>query len=359
MTTNFEFDISKQLAAASSNGWNLQEMHEAIPSGDFRKPRLLTYLMGGLTSTAYSQTPVFQFDITQYTPQLVSGKAYDERGNVVTKDKSTTKYYQIPSKGIRTIVKPADVQSRRKAGTMELMSVEELNAEQVAKAIEAFDIERELEYAQLLTAGTNRVAGGPFTSYNFHLDILGTARPSATPVDFTAATDPRDVIAGEVEKLQDKAAKYGLTVSNVVAICGKGFFDDALAAERMENFGRELRSAVDLASMGVPTLAQDNFYYKNFDSNVAGVTFVKYTASVAGTKMVADDKAYLIPVLSGVSLVKEVYAPAETLTDVNKPARELYSWMHSDNFVGIANFFEQNKLSMLPRPDLIVELVVA
>ena len=38
MTTNFEFDISKQLAAASSNGWNLQEMHEAIPSGDFRKP---------------------------------------------------------------------------------------------------------------------------------------------------------------------------------------------------------------------------------------------------------------------------------------------------------------------------------
>ena len=80
-----------------------------------------------------------------------------------------------------------------------------------------------MEYAQLLTAGTNRVAGGPFTSYDFHLDILGTARPSATPVDFTAATDPRDVIAGEVEKLQDKAAKYGLTVSNVVAICGKGF----------------------------------------------------------------------------------------------------------------------------------------
>ena len=141
MTTNFEFDISKQLAAASSNGWNCKKCTKPS-SGDFRKPRLLTYLMGDLTSTAYSQTPVFQFDITQYTPQLVGGKAYDERGNVVTKDKSTTKYYQIPSKGIRTIVKPADVQSRRKAGTMELMSVEELNAEQVAKAIEAFDIER-------------------------------------------------------------------------------------------------------------------------------------------------------------------------------------------------------------------------
>lgn len=356
--TDMIFDVQKQLVRASSNGFVLQDMHEAINMGNLAKPMLLTALMGGTTSTVYNQTTVFEYDLEKYTQVLVSGKSYTERGKDIPKEEATTKYYKIGSKGIRLNVMPTDAAERRKPGTNELLSVEDVLASQTRKAVDAFDFERELEYASLLTTRTNRTAGGPFPTYDFHQDILGAAIPAATNIDFSSVgADPRRDTRKAVAALESKLASYGLRASAFAVVCGGNYMDKAYSAEQLVNFGRELRSTVDLVSMAVPTLTADGFRYQNFDSPVSDVTYIQYNSPLGGGLMIGADDAYLIPIIAGESMVKEVYAPAiGSMADYNQPAREMYSWYAEDNFSGVNVWYEQNKLSMLPRPDLIVKL---
>lgn len=355
-----EHDIKKQVIRARNSGFNLIDQHDAIEMGDMRKPRLLTRLMAGATDAIMNQTSVFEYDLTKYVPATVTGKAYTERGNDIEKDLAEQRYYKIGSKGVRLNASPADAWEKRKPGTNEFLTVEEVNAGLIVKAVDAFDIERELEFASLLTAGVNRTAGGPFPVYNFHQDILGTARPAATSVDFTTnGADPLRQIRGLVDVMSDRVAKYGLSMNGVAVICDSNFFEAAFKAEQRLTFGREIRGSLDLATMGVPTIDADNFRYQNFDSAEADATFIKYGASLGGGKLIGSDKAYMVPILGSERLVLETYAPAVTMSTVNEMAREMYSWTYTDEFEGITSFFDENKLSMLPRPDLIIELEAA
>lgn len=359
--TDMIFDVQKELVRASSNGYLLQEMHSAIQMGNLAKPQLLTAMMGGNTSTVYNQTTVFEYDIEKYTPVLVSGKSYTERGLDMPKERAETKYFKIGSKGIRLNVAPADVAERRKPGTNDFLPLADILANQTRKAVDAFDFERELEYASLLTTRTNRTAGGPFPTYNFHQEILDSAIPAATAIDFdSVGAKPREATRKVVTALEAKLASYGLRASAYVVICGGNYMDKAYEAEQMINFGRELRSTLDLVSMPLPTISADGVRYMNFDSPVSGVTYVQYEASLGGNRLVGADDAYLIPIVASESLVKEVYAPAiGSMADLNQAAREMYAWYSEDNFSGTTAWFEQNKLSMLPRPDLIVKLAIA
>lgn len=351
-------DVQKELARASSNGFKFQDVHDSIEMGNLAQPKLLTVLMGGTTSKVFNQTTVFEYDITKYAPVLVNGKSYTERGKDIPKDHAETKYYKIGSKGLRLNVASSDVAERRKPGTNEMLDMEYVLANQARKAVQAFDIERELEYASLLTTRTNRTAGGPFPTYDFHQDILGTAIPSATDIDFASVgADPQRDTRKAVAALEAKLATYGLTASAFVVVCGANYMDKAYSAEQLVNFGRELRNTVDLVSMAIPTISAAGFRYQNFDSPVSGVTYIQHQGSFAGTASIGLNDAYLIPIIANESLVKEVFAPAiGSAADYDKPARELYSWYNDDNFEGTTIFYDQNKLSMLPRPDLIVKL---
>ena len=358
--TKIIHDVQKELVRASANGFQLQEMHDSVEMGNMAKPMLLTALMGGTTSTVFNQTSVFEYDLEKYTPVLVGGKSYTERGKDIPKDHAETRYYKIGSKGIRLNVAPSDVAERRKPGTNDFLSVEDILAKQNMKALDAFDFERELEYASLLTTRTNRTAGGPFPTYNFHQDILDAAIPAATEIDFdSVGADPRRDTRKAVEALEIKLASYGLRASAFVVICGGNYMDKAYSAEQLVNFGRELRSTVDLVSMAVPTITADGFRYQNFDSPVSGVTYIQYNGALGGSALVGANDAYLIPVIANESMVKEVYAPAMgSMADVNETASEMYIWSYEDNFEGVTAFYEQNKLSMLPRPDLITKLAI-
>lgn len=355
--TDMTVDVQKALVRAKQNGFVLQDQHDVVNMGNLAKPRLLTALMGGATATVYNQTSVFEYDLTEYTPAAVNGKSYTERGKDIEKDVATTKYYKIGSKGIRLNASPADAWERRKPGTNDFLTTDDVLADQVMKAMDAFDIERELEYSSLLTTRTNRTAGGPFPQYDFHQDILGAAIPGATDIDFSSVgATPLRAIRLEVEKMDDKLAKYGLSASGYVCVAGSNFFEAAFEAEARRDFTREIRGSLDLATMGVPTFDGNGFRHQNFDSGEADVMFIKYSAKLIGAAMIDTDSAYLIPILSGQSMVKEVYAPAVTMSTVNQMAREMYSWFYEDEFEGVTGFYEQNKLSMLPRPDLITEL---
>lgn len=355
-------DIQKELVRSAAAGFQMQDQHEAVNMGNMAKPKLLTVLMGGadVTSKVYGQTHVFQYDETKYTPATVSGKRYDERGNDISKDESKTRYYEIGSKGIRLNVSPMDYDGKRKPGTNELLTESDVLADQIMKASDAFDIETELEYAQLLTVGTNRTAGGPAAVYDFHTDILGVARPAAVSIDYASTTvDPDNAVKAIKNKLEDKVSQYGLSSNGVVVICGDNAFDKAMEFEKRINIARDLRSTVDIVSQMIPTIDAEGYRYDNFDSPTTGVRYIRYGAGYFGTKLIDTNSMFMIPVITGATLVKEAYAPAKVQGIVNTQALNMYSWFFTDTFVGITGFYEQNKLSMLPRPDLIVAMTAA
>ena len=363
MTVQVEtLDIQKELVTAKSNGFLLQDQHEAVNMGNMAKPRLLTVLMGGadMTGKVFGNTHVFQYDETKYTPQSVSGKRYDARGNDISKDVAKTRYYEIGSKGIRLNVAPEDYDGRRKPGTNELLTESDVLADQIMKAIDAFDIETELEYAQLLTAGTNRTAGGPAAVYDFHADILGSSRPAATSIDYASTTvDPDRAVAAVKNALDDRLAQYGLSSNGYIVIAGDNAFDKAYEFEKKIGIGRELRSTVDLVSQALPTINAGGYRFDNFDSPSSGVTYVRYGAKFFGTRLIGTDAMYMIPLIVGDTLVKEAYAPAKVRGIINTQALSLYSWFFTDEFTGVTGFYEQNKLAMLPRPNLIVAMTAA
>jgi hypothetical protein len=360
--TDFNVDIKKELVRAEGAGFQLQDQHNAVNMGTDIRPELLTALMGGANQVnkVYGQTHVFQYDETKYTPQLVSGKRFDERGKDIAKDKAVTRYYEIGSKGIRLNVAPEDYDGRRKAGTNEMLTEADVLADQIAKAQEAFMLETELEYAQLLTVGTNRTSGGPAAVYDFHNDILGSSRAAAITIDFASTVDPHEVVRKQKNLLANKLAKYGLRAAGYMVIAGDSFMDAAYEAEKLESLGRPLKSTLDLASQAVPTIDSNGYRFDNFLSELSGVEFVRYGSEIiGGTKLIGDKAAYMIPLIVGEGMVKEVYAPAKVRGIVNTQAREMYSWFYTDDFSGVTGFYEQNRLTALVRPDLIVNLDIA
>lgn len=352
-------DVQKELVRAKGNGFQLQDQHDLVNMPNLSKPQLLTVLMGGgsVTNRRYGNTSAFQYDEKDYTPVAVTSKRYDERGNDIAKDLPKTRFYEVPSKGIRLNVAPADYDGRRKPGSNELLTESDVLADLVSKAMGAFDIESELEYGQLLTAGTNRTTIG--TSYDFSLDIKGASRAAATTVDFASvAYDPAIFVRGHVNTVKSLAASYGLSVERVVIVAGDNFFDAAYEHEKMISLARELRTNIDLASQAMPQLRASSYLYDNFTSPTTGVEYIRYGASFFGSRVVGTDAAYIMPILSGSSLVVEGYAPAKTRGIVNTEAREMYSWFYVDDFEGVVGFYESNRIQILPRPDLIFNLTL-
>lgn len=364
MTTEMnQFDITKQLVAAQGNGFQLNDMTTQVNMGNMAQPSLLTAIMGAASVTGKEYldgTNIFEYDETNYTPATMNGKDFSQKGERLSTDKPRNRFFEVGSKGISLNVSPKDVVRRRRPGSTEHLALEDILNEQIMKAEGAVAFEEELESAQILTLGTNRTAGGPAPSYDFHDDILGSSRPAAATINF-AGTAPvaSTAIRNQTKVLRNRAAKYGLQVSGFDIIAGDDFFNAAYEYEKKVSIARDLRQQLDLVSQAVPVLVNGSFQYDNFDSPVSGVRYINYSASLAGSKLIADDAAYLIPRLSGDVLVRKVYAPAQTTTYVNSVAQELYAWFYQDEFEGVTGFYEQNSLMTLPRPDLIISLVLA
>lgn len=363
MTTfDNEFDVQKDLVRAQGDGFQLQDQTPLVNMGNMASPQLLTVLMGGAQSaTNHLNTNVFQYDEKNYVPQVFTGKSFTEKGKDLAKQKAKTRFFEVGSKGVRFNVSVEDYDGKRKAGTNEFLTEADVLADQIAKANQAAMLDMELDFASILTTGKNRVAGGPFTSYDFHTDILGSARPTALTVDYASASvNPAEVIRGEAQAMQNKLLSYGLNANGFIVICGDKYFSAAYEYEQMTTIARELRTTVDLVSQALPTIDHKGYRFPNFDSPTSGVTYVNYSANIlAGTKMIGDKEAYLIPLISGAPLVEKVFAPAKVRGYVNQPAQEMYSWFAVDDFKGVTGWYERNCLTVLPRPDLIRNLDIA
>lgn len=350
-------DVVKEMSVVQGAPWSYQDVSEGTQKGPVI-PKLLTALLSTKEETGMTQ--VFQYDATVDTAQLPSGKAYSMRGKDLPKDAAKMKYFSIPSFGLRANVAPHDYVNRRKPFSTELMDEGYLIAKMTEKVDKAYMLNDELAYAQLLTLDTNRVAGGPFTVYNYYTDIMGTSRPAAANMDLdTSATDHTLLFRNEKKELLTTLAHYGDSASKIIVICGDTFFNQRLDIEKKESFGRELRSQHDFASMEVlmSSFGSGAFQYDWFSGDTDGLIYINYGAEIiTGTKLIADTAGYMIPVGVG-NFMGITYAPAQTRTYANTEALKRYSWAKEDEFQGWTMFSEENKLFWNKKPDLVRVLV--
>lgn len=355
--------FDKALSRSNENSFELNDVTSIVERQQVN-PGLLTALLGGTTNSVFLQTKVFEYDELENTAQLPDGKRYDEYGNDLQKDKGRTLTYQVGSFGLRSNVAPADYADKRIPGTVnEVMNEAYLVSQMNAKSQKAWQMFDELAFAQLLTSDTNITRGGPMPEYNFYTDIIGTARPAK--IDMTLGDNTIDHFQAfneQLDFLEEDIEKTMNTMSMPIVICGKDFFNQRLEVEKQQGgagslvLNREMRGSLDLASMGVPeeNFGSGTFNYQYFDSH-DGLRYIRYSASILGTKLIADADAYMIPV-GAETFMKQVYAPAQTRQYVNSTAQSAYGWSKEDDRNGVTLWTEKNVLPMMVNPQLVRHL---
>lgn len=355
--SGIEFD--KALSPAQGSDFEMEDVSPLVARTEVA-PGLLTALLGGTTNDIFLQTNTIKYDELDDTAQLPDGKAFDAYGPDIQKDKARQLIYEVGSFGIRSNVAPKDYANKRIPGTQDLMDEAYLLGRMNMKAEKSWMMFDELSFAQLLTLDTNITRGGPQPVFNYHTDILGVARPAKISMNLGGAVDHFQLFAEQLDLLETDIEKTNNSMTMPIVICGKTFFNDRLTIEKQEGLARDMRGILDLQTMEVPTSnfgsGNGRFQYQWFDS-FDGLRYIRYSASILGTKMIADNDAYLIPI-GAETFLKKAYAPAQTRTYVNTVATKRYAWSREHERNGVTMNQESNCLPINVNPQLIRALTV-
>lgn len=355
-----DIDFEKATSPSQGSDFEMEDVSPLVTRTQV-KPRLLTALLGGDINDIFLETNTIKYDELDDTTQLPGGKAFDAYGPDLQKDKPRQLIYEVGSFGLRSNVAPKDYANRRIPGTQELMDEAYLLGRMNMKAEDAWMLFEELSIAQLLTQDTNIVRGGPQPQYNYYTDILGTNRPAKISMQLASnSVDHFQLFAEQLDLLETDVEKTNNTMNMPIVICGKNFFNQRLEIEKQEGLARDIRGPLDLQSMAVPisNFGSGNglFQYQWFDS-FDGLRYIRYSASILGTKLIGDNDAYMIPV-GAETFMKKAFAPAQTRTYVNTVAQKRYAWTRESERTGVTMHQETNVLPMLVHPQLIRALTV-
>ena len=350
--------LDKALGQAFTGGFQMEDISLGTQR-TYVKPRLLTAMFGTDLTNEYLTTTSFKYDETTSSVALPNGKQFHELGSNLTKDRAKTFHYEVSSTGLQFNASPADVSGRRKPNTMDLLTTADILAQMSIKAEDSWSNYDELGLAQLITTDTNIVRGGGGTVYNYYTDQVGSARPTA--IDMKLGT-PNDNFIQEFMQLRklnaQEVARGGESATAQVVICGDEFFNKRYAIDVQYSLARPIRGDLDLASMAVPTISDGNFMYDNFKSH-DGLWYINYGAEIiAGTNLIADADAYIVPVGLVNGLGKK-YAPAQTMDYVNTQALSMYSEYWEDNRTGVTVAQESNCLFFNGNPRAITHLTTS
>lgn len=345
------YEVSKALGEVQGSAFQLEDITEAVNLVQ-AKPGLLTALLGGAINDRLLMTDTFKWDEESDSAALPDGKAYSAYGKEIQKDVPRQLRYAVPSFGIKFSVAPGDYAGRRKPGTNEFLTEEDVVAKMNVKAAQAWANFDELAIAQLITTDTNIVRGGPFAVYNYHTEIAGGARAAATDMDLGSTTldfyqtfrEQRRLLQQELERNMDSA-------SQIVVVCGDAFFDDRYAIEQREGLAREIKFGLDLATQPINEtgFGSGNYNYAWFDS-MDGLRYINYGSEIiAGSPLIGANNAYMIPV-GAQNLMCMAYAPAQTREYVNQEAQRMYAWSNITSRQGVTVWQESNKLPVLMSP---------
>lgn len=361
LRVNKEVGLNKALTTGVNQPWNLEEITPMMERKELHPGLLTALLVPSTVNKEFLTNDIFRFDEVTQSTTLPAGKSFSEYGPRAEKPRAKQFMYAVSSFGHSYNVAPQDYANRRKYGSAaEYMTEADVLAMVVPEAQKGWDDYMELALAQLLTTDTNRVDGGPFETYNFYTEIVGSARPAKIDMDLGNNTIDHFQNARKQRKLLEQELMRAGDSGRAIILCGDEYFDKRYDIEKQEGLARDLRSSFDFASMALPetSFGDGSWAYDNFTSH-DGILYINYGGGIlAGQKLIADADAYLIPVGSQ-KTCKVAYAPAQTRSYVNTVANEMYAWTFADERQGVTVYTESNYLTALTNPRAIRHLTTS
>lgn len=348
-----QVDLAKALGETSVAGQNFEDISQAEALRTQVKPSLASALFGPATVSEGLMTDTFRFSTKEANLVIPTEKRFDERGNTITQDKGQTHRFGVVSRGLKHNVAPADYVGKFKWGTQDLLTEADVVADLNDKAMASFALLDELMYMTPIASGLEY--GGD--QVDWMNAITGTSRTAAIAMDIANSTTAHRDAEIHVKALAQEVERSGQSMSGVIALCGDSYFNDRRTVEENANLSRDLKFGTDLASEPIlsSSFGSGTFNYQYFQAS-DGILYINYGATIlAGSKMVADDEAHLIPV--GTSrLFSAAYAPSQTRTYANTQGQAMYAWSNFDDFAGVTTMYESNKLIMPRNPRLFITL---
>jgi hypothetical protein len=183
-------------------------------------------------------------------------------------------------------------------------------------------------------------ADGSTVIYNYFTEF-GVSQSTQNIAFSVSTTKVLQQIVAAKRTVEDKLG--GVMSSGFTALCSAEFFDAFTSHSAVTDSYKYQQSQF------LRTDQREGFEF-------GGVTWVEYRGTIGGTRFIATNKAYLIPM--GVpDLFKTLYAPAPYMESVNTMGLPFYAKRELMDFdLGIQVQVQSNPLHICTRPDAILEL---
>lgn len=353
--------VAKALRPLTENRFFYEDVLPGMLEERPLRPRILSTLLTGATQEDFFKTSTFTYMQEIRHNALPTGKRYDAVGDEVKADKEYNEFlWKIPSFGIAGSVIPSEWQDRYVPGDTLQMKEAYLLSRLVEKIDNSWLDLKERQLMNLITTDTPDFAGGPFNTWDFHEEIIGSTRTEVA-LDLTNANTVAvyNGIIDQMEAIRQKCMIRGEAMPSFVLLAGKDTFDAMADIEARESFPREIRNILDLAQQAMPAASFDGtlFQIRNFTPSKLDILTIRMTQEAGGIKL-ADDALILLPVQSG-NFLRVGYTGARTRrTDaMSDTVQKMYTYSGVDDF-GVRFAQESNYLTAMTGPDLMVRFDV-
>lgn len=288
----------------------------------------------GIFEDVYVTQKTIEIQRKSYSNHLIKDKNWDAKPDTLV-SRPVNGFIQAKIPNFETVdaVKPADIDGIASVNSVleaaGLVTVQDVIVEKLAVHNNAFDLTSDVARMQLITKGTVYAPSGTLaTNYGDTIDFYQEMGVTRQTVDLklSGANDPRISVSNLVRKMREalRNSSSNGSFSALVILCGTDFFDAVYTNPFVTDVVKQYNQDLSRLLVGVPSTA--NGYDANFRSITAwGVTFIDAgTGGYDGpdgvfVPWIEADKAVALP--TGVrGMFKTYYAPANTLSTVNKKA---------------------------------------
>lgn len=303
----------------------------------------------GLFETEGVTQHLVSFEEIDQSIGLVGDRPRGERNNVSRDDLRRIRAYPVPHFPLDDAIKPEDIQGNSAYGgaaegrpeRVELVRMRKLERIRRSHA-------QTLEYARIrtITDGTIFAPNGTVAG-NFYTDF-GVTRKN---VNFALTTQTTEVVLKNEEviaHIQDNIGD-GSLVTEVVALCSPTFFDKLITQAGVKEAYKYYSSVQEPLRNRLGNGMNREFVH-------GGIRYIEYRGVMFGNKILADDKAYAIP-MGTEGIFKTFFSPANRFDFVNTVGEEAYVFERmNDSGTEILLESESNFINLITRPQVIVEM---
>lgn len=331
------------MAVVRSNDFQIVDLGatlEIVP----RQYRLITGM--DLFRSYYGRTTIAQVErVDEIITDIPARRRQAER-NYVGSEKAQLKNFNIPFFPLDRQITPADVQNFRQYFTADApKTVQDVVTRVVARIRKSHEQLKEKAMFQAVM-GKSWSPEDITAQYNYYTE-WGVTQHTAD-VNFTdPAIDPSDIIESEARAyIVDNAGDNGDNY-DVIVLASRKWFSALIAHPLVVNAYQYYSSAAEplrrRLGMGTESANYREFIHKD----------IRYIEDISG--YVPAGEAYILP--RGIEDMFQIhFAPADTTSDANQVAEELYMWYKSSAYNREEKIeSETSFLTVNCRPELVVK----